>query len=112
MRMDALSNGVDGSASWVILLYTALGVGIIWTSWGAGSLSVKYLSEQLAAVGVRRNWLLVVEFGLTMFVGVLIAVTFVQPQTPQQAIAAGMGWTSLVTRPSDNRGTDSDDEIL
>lgn len=43
---------------------------------------------------------MVTEFLVTMGVGVLIAIALVNPQTPQQAIAAGMGWTSLVARPT------------
>lgn len=85
------------------ILFTAVGVFIIWASWGAGRLNVKYLNDSLAGVGLSSNTLLIVEFGVTMVLGVVIAITFVEPETPQQAIAAGMGWTSLVTRPDTNK---------
>ena len=82
------------------IFYTAIGVFFIWASWGTGRLSVKYLNSTLATFGLSSNWLMVVEFLVAMVMGVVIAIAFVNPQTPQQAIAAGMGWTSLVTRPT------------
>ena len=86
--------------SWINVFFTGVGVFIIWASWGTGRLGVRYLNERLAGVGLSTNQLLLVEFAFTMLVGVLVAVTFVQPETPQQAMAAGMGWTSLVTKPA------------
>lgn len=86
--------------SGVNVFFTALGVFVIWASWGAGRLSVKYLNARLADLGLSPNWLLVVEFLVTMVVGVLVAIAFVNPQTAPQAIAAGMGWTSLIARPT------------
>ena len=88
----------------VNVFYTALGVFLIWSSWGSGRLGVRYLNEQLKSLGLSSNVLLVVEFVFTMTIGVVVAITFVEPQTPQQALAAGMGWTSLVTKPSVRQG--------
>ena len=85
------------------ILFAAVGVFIIWASWGEGQLSVKYLNGRLADIGLSSNGLLLVEFGVTMVMGVVIAITLVQPETAQQAMAAGMGWTSLVTRPATNK---------
>ena len=82
------------------IFFTALGVFVVWASWGGGRLSVSYLNARLAGLGFQANWLMVTEFLVTMGVGVLIAIALVNPQTPQQAIAAGMGWTSLVARPT------------
>ena len=82
------------------VFFTAIGVFLIWASWGSGRLSVKYLNDSLAKLGLSQNWLMVVEFAVTMTVGVLVAVAIVDPQTAPQAIAAGMGWTSLVARPA------------
>lgn len=88
----------------VNVLFTSLGVFFIWASWGAGRLNVKYLHERLVEVGLSSNLLLALEFVTTMVLGVIIAVTLVQPETAQQALFAGMGWTSLVARPvSDNQ---------
>lgn len=89
--------------TWTNIVFTALGVFVIWASWGTGRLSVKYLNARLAEVGLSSNQLLVVEFMVTMIVGVVVAINLVQPQTAQQAIAAGMGWTSLVARPTTNK---------
>ena len=85
------------------VLFTAVGVFTIWASWGTGRLSVKYLNVRLADIGLSPNKLLLVEFGVTMVMGVVIAIALVQPETAPQAIAAGMGWTSLVTRPATNK---------
>ena len=82
------------------IFFTAIGVFFVWASWGTGRLSVKYLNTVLAAIGLSANWLMAVEFLVAMVMGVLIAIAFVDPQTAPQAIAAGMGWTSLVARPT------------
>ena len=74
---------------------------MLWASWGKGGLSVKYLNTALAQLGTPPNWLIILEFVLTMVVGVVVAVALVNPQTAQQAIAAGMGWTGLVARPAE-----------
>ena len=83
----------------MVIFYTALGVGAVWASWGTGRIGVVYLSEILAEAGWTKNQIAVVEFLLTMFLGVIFAVTFVEPETAKQALAAGMGWTSFLTRP-------------
>ena len=84
-----------------IVFFTSVGVLAVWASWGTGRLGVKYLSKVLADVGCSKNQLLVVELVFTLVFGVLFAVTFVEPATAKQAIAAGMGWTSFLTRPVD-----------
>ena len=102
--MDGVSLGVEVGFSLPNIFFTALGVFLIWSSWGAGKLSVKYLNTKLALFGLPPNALLAVEFLVTMVLGVILAITFVQPQTPSQAIAAGMGWTSLVAKPTEHAG--------
>ena len=82
------------------VFFTALGVFVIWASWGAGRLSVTYLNAKLANLGLSPNYLLVVEFLVTMVVGVLVTIAIVNPQTAPQAIAAGMGWTNLIAKPT------------
>ena len=82
------------------VFFTALGVFAVWAAWGKGRLGVAYVTDRLSDRGVSPNVLLLFEFLLIMVLGVLLAITFVQPQTPQQAIAAGMGWTGLVARPA------------
>lgn len=82
------------------VFFTAVGVFLIWASWGTGKLSVMYLNARLAKFGLSPKGLMVVEFLVTMILGVVIAIAFVEPKTARQAIAAGMGWTSLVVRPT------------
>ena len=82
------------------VFFTAIGVFFVWASWGTGRLSVKYLNTKLAGFGLSLNWLMVIEFLVTMVVGVIITIALIDPQTAPQAIAAGMGWTSLVARPT------------
>ena len=81
--------------------FTAIGVFVLWATWGTGGLSVKHLNTALSQLGIPSSWLFLVEFGVTMVSGVVVAIAFVEPETAQQAIAAGMGWTGLVTRPTD-----------
>ena len=82
------------------VFFTAVGVFVIWSSWGKGQLSVKYLNARLAELGLSPNWLMIVEFVVTIFAGVVVSIAFIDPQTAPQAIAAGMGWTSLIARPT------------
>jgi uncharacterized membrane protein YbjE (DUF340 family) len=83
------------------VLYTTFGVFFVWASWGKGRLSVKYLNNVLAKLGLTSNALLLVEFAITMSAGVVFAIALTDPQTAPQAIAAGMGWTGLIARPTD-----------
>ena len=88
------------SITTVNVLFTSLGVFFIWASWGTGRLSVRYLREWLAELGLSSKPLLVAELVGTMLMGVPIAMALVQPETIQQALFAGMGWTGLVARPA------------
>ena len=83
------------------VVFTAMGVFVLWASWGTGGLSFKHLNIALSQLGIPPDWLILVEFGVTMVSGVVVAIAFVEPQTAQQAIAAGMGWTGLIARPTD-----------
>ena len=82
------------------IAFTAIGVFVLWASWGKGGLSVKYLSSVLAKLGCPPNGLILAELAFTMILGIVVTIAFVDPQTAQQAIAAGMGWTGLITRPT------------
>ena len=82
------------------VFFTAVGVFLIWAAWGKGKLSVMYLNARLAKLGLSPNSLMVVEFLVTMILGVIVSIAFFDPQSARQAIAAGMGWTSLVVRPT------------
>ena len=82
------------------LAFTAFGVLLVWAAWGSDGLSFRYLRARLKSIELTPTSLLVVEVIATLLSGVILATTLVQPETPQQAIAAGMGWTSLVARPS------------
>ena len=92
------------------VFFIFVGVFIVWASWGSGRLGVKYLNKRLAEVGASPNWLLVTEFVVAMFMGVFIVTCFVEPETPQQAIAAGMGWASLITKPASDNKSENDHE--
>ena len=82
------------------IFFTAVGVFVVWASWGKGRLSVKYLDARLADFGLSANSRMVVECLVTMVLGVLVAIALVDPKTAGQAIASGMGWTSLIARPT------------
>ena len=77
-----------------------VGVSFVWASWGAGRLSALYLDARLAELGVPVRRRLIVEFGLVLVFGIVLCIVLVDPQTGPQAVAAGMGWTSLVARPT------------
>lgn len=78
------------------ILYTALGVVVLWFRLGEKRIRVIGVSRVLEQVGVRKSTSIVVEFCFVLVAGILMVITFVQPTTAEQAVAAGLGWTGLV----------------
>ena len=78
------------------ILYTGLGVVILWFRLGQERIRVVGVSSVLEQVGVSKSTSIVAEFLFVLVAGIVVVMTFVQPTTAEQAIAAGLGWTGLV----------------
>ena len=83
--------------------FTAIGV-IVLFSKSAGPGTRPYVLASITDKVFRSEdpgWLLLkefTEFVIFVVLGVLIAVGLTHPSTSQQAIAAGLGWTGLLTQ--------------
>lgn len=80
--------------------YTAVGAAVFWGLKGQSNLRAYCLSSIIDLIFCRydhekaRNF---VEFIVFLAIGVVVGVGLTQPHSPAQAIAAGLGWTGLVS---------------
>ena len=74
----------------------AFGVFALWYWRGAGRFSLRDDYETLAFLGVPHPLWPMVELLVVMGLGVGLAAIILEPQTPKQAVVAGMAWTGLV----------------
>lgn len=78
------------------MIYTGLGVVILWFKLGEKRITVFGVSRVLEQVGVSKRTSIIAEFFGVLAAGIVVVITFVQPATAEQAIAAGLGWTGLI----------------
>jgi hypothetical protein len=91
---------MESFVPWTLWIYTAVGVAILWAKMKRAQRSVYCLSDILDVLIPKRMKRLkaVAELVCYLFVGCIVAVGIIKPGTPAQALAAGLGWTSLTTR--------------
>lgn len=80
------------------IIYTAIGASVLWGTWGKTKLKAFVLSNILKLFLTGRT-ATVVEFLIFVVLGTLIGIGIAKPQNPQQAITAGLAWTSVLARP-------------
>jgi hypothetical protein len=79
------------------LVFTAAGAILLWGKLGQKELSVYGLHKLWTLIGLKSKWLELAELlGFVAF-GVLIGIGLTHPTNAQQAFAAGLGWTGLLT---------------
>ena len=74
----------------------AFGVFTLWYWRGAGRFSLRHCYGTLTFLRVPRPLWPIVELLVVIVVGVGLAAMILEPQTPKQAVVAGMAWTGLV----------------
>jgi hypothetical protein len=88
----------EGVPIWQLHAYAAAGALLLWGKLGKYGREVYGLSDILRRFGFSDRARLVLEPILFVAIGAFLAVVFVQPTTVAQAVAAGLGWTSIASR--------------
>jgi hypothetical protein len=87
-------------ASLPLWIYAAVGSTILWAKMKANQRAVYGLTD-LVAIFVPKEWPRVrgtIEILIYLSLGTLITIAVINPGTPAQAFAAGLGWTGLTTK--------------
>ena len=84
---------------WAVV-FTGLGAIVVWGRLGPKKIRVFALSRLIEALGFTDRRLMFAEFFVFVGLGIVVGVAVVQPTTVPQALAAGMGWTGLLSQPS------------
>jgi hypothetical protein len=83
---------------WWLHAYAGVGALILWGKLGKRGREVYGLSDILRRWGFSESLRLAIEPAIFVLLGAFLAVVFVQPTTVAQAVAAGVGWTGLVSK--------------
>ena len=90
---------VEPSFEFWNVFFTAVGASVLWTRWGKTKLKAFILSDLLDLLPLNRTWRNAIEFLVFIVLGVIVGIGATAPVNPQQAIAAGLGWTGLFAQP-------------
>lgn len=84
------------------VVFTALGAMIVWARLGPKRVRVFALSRLIEGMGLTNRTKFIAELVIFVAMGVVVGVAVVQPTNVPQALAAGMGWTGLLSQPASN----------
>jgi hypothetical protein len=81
-------------------IYAAAGVAILWGKMKASQRNVYALTDIIKALipSHMEKQRAIVELACYLSIGCIIAMGVIDPATPAQAFAAGLGWTGLTTK--------------
>ena len=79
-------------------VYTVLGAIFLWGRWGRKRLKVYVLADLIELLPAPDSLKHVLEFFIFILLGGFIGVALTNPVTAPQAIAAGLGWTSMLAK--------------
>lgn len=82
------------------IVFTAVGASLVWARMGPKKVRIFALTRLIEGLGIEGKIGVVAEFMIFVAMGVVIGVAVVQPTNVTQALAAGMGWTGLLSQPS------------
>lgn len=88
---------------WDLLGYAALGVLALASKWGHDGLRVYVPSGLIKTLHLDDDRNTQIEFVFFIVLGAFFGVLIGGPETPRQAVAAGLGWTGLLTIPSSSK---------
>jgi len=85
---------------WSLVGYSALGVLVLASRQGHEGLRIWVPGKLISTFKWHDNRNTQVEFVVFIVIGSLIGIVVGGPDTPRQAVAAGLGWTGLLTVPN------------
>lgn len=85
---------------WSMIGFTSIGVLILWGRLGPKDIEMFALSKLIRSLISNRTVTMLLELAVFLVLGVIVALSFIKPESAAHAIAAGMGWTAFVSQPS------------
>lgn len=82
---------------WKIIMVTTGAVFVAWAHWGPAQ-PVRIVNELVESEVISRPCALLMEFFFVLLLNVTVAVIYVDPQTPEQAFAAGLASASVAAK--------------
>jgi uncharacterized membrane protein YbjE (DUF340 family) len=79
-------------------VYAAVGIVILWGKMKKNQRNVYALTELVGQLISNAKLRVCAELVVFLAIGSVVAMGIIDPTTPAQAFAAGLGWTSLTTR--------------
>jgi hypothetical protein len=81
-------------------IYAAVGVAILWGKMRTSQRNVYALTDFIEALipSHMKKLRAIVELACYLSLGGTVAIGVIDPATPAQAFAAGLGWTGLTTK--------------
>jgi len=77
--------------------FVAVGCVLAFAKLGKEQRRIYALSEIVGKMGLQPSYRLILELTIFVLLGSLVAWAIVQPMSPAQAVAAGLGWTGILT---------------
>lgn len=87
-------------------IYTAIGAAIAWSKLGRDEIRPYIMAEAMDYFFIAEPDSLkrrVTEMAIFVLIGVIAADALIDPSTESQAIAAGLGWTAMLSGPPHSR---------
>lgn len=88
---------------WDLVGYAALGVLALASKWGHDGLRVYVPTALIRTLHLDDDRNTQLEFLFFIVMGSIFGVLVGGPETPRQAVAAGLGWTGLLTIPNSSK---------
>jgi len=88
---------------WDLFGYAALGVVALASRWGHDGLRVWVPAALIKTLHLDDDRNTQVEFAVFVILGSVFGVILGGPDTPRQAVAAGLGWTGFLTIPHSSK---------
>lgn len=79
-------------------IYAAVGATILWAKMRRSKRDIYGLTEITKQYIPNEKVRIIVELAIFLIIGCLVSVGVINPSTPAQAFAAGLGWTGLATK--------------
>lgn len=79
-------------------LYASVGIVILWGKMKKNQRGVYALTELISQLVSNAKMRACLELAMFLVIGSIVSIGVIDPSTPAQAFAAGLGWTSLTTK--------------